>query len=397
MYGAGNIGRGFIGALFSASGYRVVFIDVSRPVIDALNRDGHYPIRILSGDAYEDVDVKNVCAVDGTDPVAVAEAIASADLMATAVGVNVLPKITPNIVAGFRLRKEQGRPPLNFLICENLMDANQVLNEMISSCLTAEEQVWFSENIGLVETSIGRMVPVQTEEMKDGNPLRVCVERYDTLPVDKDGFRGEIPAVKNMIPYTPFDFYVKRKLYIHNLGHAITAYLGDILGLEYISDAIAKQDVYVIVKGAMTESARALFRKYGADFTELSEHIDDLLYRFTNAALQDTCKRVGGDPKRKLAPKDRLVGAATTVLEEGETPSFIALGIAAALCRYCLENDVPFENVTQVLFEVCGLCEDNILTRMILEDFAALRENVPLSELYRQAVARQQVQTVDEG
>ena len=31
MYGGGNIGRGFIGALFSQSGYQVTFIDVDRP------------------------------------------------------------------------------------------------------------------------------------------------------------------------------------------------------------------------------------------------------------------------------------------------------------------------------------------------------------------------------
>ena len=29
MYGAGSIGRGFIGALFSEIGYEVVFIDVN--------------------------------------------------------------------------------------------------------------------------------------------------------------------------------------------------------------------------------------------------------------------------------------------------------------------------------------------------------------------------------
>ena len=29
MYGGGNIGRGFIGALLSQSGYRVTFIDVA--------------------------------------------------------------------------------------------------------------------------------------------------------------------------------------------------------------------------------------------------------------------------------------------------------------------------------------------------------------------------------
>jgi len=36
MYGGGNIGRGFIGATLSQSGYEVTFIDVAEPLVKAL-------------------------------------------------------------------------------------------------------------------------------------------------------------------------------------------------------------------------------------------------------------------------------------------------------------------------------------------------------------------------
>lgn len=62
---------------------------------------------------------------------------------------------------------------------------------MLKDLLTDEEKKHFDEKVGLVEASIGRMVPVQTEEMKDGDPMRVCVERYGFLPVDKAAFKGE--------------------------------------------------------------------------------------------------------------------------------------------------------------------------------------------------------------
>ena len=58
MFGGGNIGRGFIGALFSNSGYEVAFVDVVDDVINALNREHAYPIRIIKGDVFEDIDVK---------------------------------------------------------------------------------------------------------------------------------------------------------------------------------------------------------------------------------------------------------------------------------------------------------------------------------------------------
>ena len=387
MYGAGNIGRGFIGALFSASGYRTVFIDVAAPVVEALNRDHAYPVRILSGTAHEDLEVTNVCAVDGTDTDAVRDAIASADLMATAVGVNVLPKIVPNIIEGLRRRKEKNPAPLNLLICENLMDANRVLWEMIQNELSPEEIPWFEENLGLVETSIGRMVPVQTEEMKDGNPLRVCVEPYGFLPVDREAFKGAVPEIHNMIPFSPFDFYVKRKLYIHNMGHAVCAYLGDLLGLEYVYQSIDRDDVYILVKDAMEESALALSRQYKVPLEGLLEHIRDLLFRFTNAALKDTCKRVGGDPKRKLSPADRLVGAVNLAEKNGIFPAYIMIGIAAALHRYLREEALSptQDNAAGVLREICKIDPKTEAGQTVLEYFISLSQKQDLHGLRNKA------------
>ena len=210
MYGGGNIGRGFIGMLLSQSGYDVAFVDVVDAVINTLNEKHTYPVRIITTDGHTDVDVKNVSAVDGKIPTDVARAIAECDIMATAVGVNVLKFIVKNIADGIVLRMNENPRPLNILICENLMDANKVLEKMIKEHLDADAIEWFDKNVGLVEASIGRMVPVQTDEMKDGNPLRVCVESYGFLPVDKDAFKGEIPDIKNMVPFSPFDFYLKR-------------------------------------------------------------------------------------------------------------------------------------------------------------------------------------------
>ena len=232
MYGGGNIGRGFIGALLSQSGYEVTFIDVAEPVVKALQEKNTYPVRYVSTEGYEDVWIKNVTAVNGNDAEAASDAIANCDMMATAVGARILKFIVPNIVAGLRKRWAAGGGPLNIIICENLMDANKVLEGMLKEQLTEAECKQFDETVGLVEASIGRMVPVQTEEMKDGEPMRVCVERYGFLPVDKAAFKGGVPQILNMVPCEPFDFYIKRKLYVHNMGHATCAYLGDLLGLH---------------------------------------------------------------------------------------------------------------------------------------------------------------------
>lgn len=385
MYGGGNIGRGFIGALFSQSGYNVTFIDVADKVVDALKSDHRYPVRIVSSQGHEDIEITNVDAVNVRDVEAVAKAIADTDIMATAVGVNILKFIVPNIVAGLRKRFAENDRPLNIIICENLMDANKVLEGMIKSELTEEECKVFDKRVGLVEASIGRMVPIQTPDMQDGEPLRVCVESYGFLPVDKAAFKGEIPEIKNMAPFEPFDFYLKRKLYIHNLGHATCAYLGDYTGKEYIYQSIDDAETLIIVQNAMLESALALSKKYGLEVVTVIRHMQDLLSRFTNAALKDTCQRVGGDPKRKLSPEDRLIGSSSLCLEQGVMPVFICVGVAGAVYRYIKENhlDQTENNAVCVLMEISGLAKDSPLMSYILPIYSLFRQGKSIANIRR--------------
>jgi len=332
QYGAGNIGRGFIGQVFSEAGYAVQFIDVNQVVIDALNAAGRYPVRILSNHGETEVWIEGVSGIDGIDTEAVISAIANADLMATAVGVHILPKIVPNLVAGIKRRMQEGNDkPLNLIICENLIDADKLLHQLISAQLNESELRFFDEHIGLVEASIGRMVPIMTEEMKEGNPLRVCVERYCELPVDKAAWKGEIPDVKHLFPYAPFEFYIKRKLYLHNMGHCLTAFLGARMGYEYIWQAIAHPVIKVIVQRAMTESSVALSKRFDVDIASLLEHVADLMLRFANVALGDTNERVGKDIVRKLSPEDRFIGTMKMMESLDMAPVYVALGVALGL------------------------------------------------------------------
>ncbi len=390
MYGGGNIGRGFIGALMSQSGYRVTFIDVAEPVVKHLQEKECYPIRYVFNGGYEDVLIENVTAVNGNDTEAASNAIAQCDIMATAVGARILKFIVPNIVAGLRKRWAEGERPLNIIVCENLMDANKVVEEMIKAQLSEEECAVFDRTVGLVEASIGRMVPVQTEEMKDGEPMRVCVERYGFLPTDKAAFKGGIPEIKNMVPFEPFDFYIKRKLYVHNMGHATCAYLGDLLGLEYIYQSIDVADVRILVQNAMLESAMALSQKYGVPMEHIVAHITDLLHRFTNAALKDTCMRVGGDPGRKLSADDRLIGSSCLALGQGITPTYIAVGAAAGLHRYINETEgmeQGMDSAAQVLREVSKLDTDGELAKLILNMYRHILDGASVAELRREADA----------
>jgi mannitol-1-phosphate 5-dehydrogenase len=307
--------------------------------------------------------------------------------MATAVGARILPLIAPVIAEGIKKRFAKTRNCLNIIICENLMDADKVLEKLIKENMNDPEKGLFDERIGLVEASIGRMVPIQTAEMQDGNPLRICAEAYGFLPVDKDAFKGEIPLIEGMRPFSGFGFYIQRKLFIHNMGHAVSAYLGMLQGDEYLYQAVSRGDIRYIAQNAMLESALALSAKFAPPLQELHWHIRDLLRRFSNQALGDTCARVGSDTTRKLGPRDRLIGAIGCCREQGIQPAFISLGCAAALFRHLEEKQQPQnpEAAAGALAEVSGLDPASPETALIRSFHTLIAKKAGFPELIKAA------------
>jgi mannitol-1-phosphate 5-dehydrogenase len=266
-----------------------------------------------------------------------------------------LPHIAPLLAAGLAERYAAHGKPLDVLICENLKDAGPHLRGLLMAHLPEGLRGWCEAKIGLVETSIGRMVPIQTPALQDGDPLRVCAEPYKLLPADREAFKAGIPDLKGLAPFSPFSLCVERKLYIHNMGHALTAYHGDRFGHEYIWQAIETPEINTAVRSAMNACAEALAKRYAADIRELCDHADDLVKRFANRRLGDTVRRVGRDLRRKLAPGDRLAGALRLCQEEGTDTSGIERGIALALRSSLNDLDRPPE---KALTEVCGIRQD---------------------------------------
>lgn len=335
QFGAGNIGRSFVAQLFSAAGYDVIFVDVVDELVNALNARGRYRVMIRDVESRE-IWVERVRAVHGKNLEAVADALAEADIAATAVGPNALPFLYPGIAKGLQLRHERyGLKPIDIILAENLRNAAGIVREGLRKQLSPDFPL--DDMVGLVETSIGKMVPIMTEEQKAEDLLWVFAEAYNTLILDEVAFHNPIPAVPGLSPKRNMAAYVERKLFIHNLGHAAVAYLGFLYDptLTYIWQAVAVPSVREAAEAAMWESAQALIAAYPGEFTEENQraHIDDLLRRFGNRALGDTIFRVGRDLLRKLSREDRIIGA--MLFDQAHGIPFTATArVAAAACEF---------------------------------------------------------------
>ncbi|MFQ3586547.1 MAG: mannitol-1-phosphate 5-dehydrogenase [Fimbriimonadaceae bacterium] len=374
-FGAGNIGRGFLGQLYFESGFETTFVDVSEKLIEEINRRGQYPIRLVA-EFTKTITVGHVRAVHADDTAAVAEAVAKADIASTAVGVNVLGNVAPPLAAGL-VKRFETRPgkTLDVLICENLLHGSDFLRERVRALLEPKWHEDLARRVGFVEASIGRMVPIMTPEQMAEDPLLVCVEPYCELPVDRDGFRGMVPPIRNLHPKPNFQAYVERKLFVHNCGHAAAAYLGHLRGHEYIWEAMADDAVRHEVSATMGETCAALQRRYGLPESDLRDHAADLAARFANRALGDQIARVGADPVRKLGRADRLIGAmALCRSEEVECPH-VAM-VAAAALRFDPPGDPTARRVRELVAErgvrgailaLSGLPDDSPLVQAVVE------------------------------
>ena len=331
VFGAGNIGRGFIGQLFSESGHGVIFVDVDDALVQALNQRGSYRLQTVFNDDARDHSIAPVQAIHGKDIEAIAEAMGSAVVGATAVGAGALRFIAPAIARGVATRAACGAPPFNLIICENLKGAAATMRELVQQHVPPEAMAYFETQVGFVDTVIGRMVPMPTPEMRAQDVSFIRTEPYKELPVDRTGFRGDIPTITAMDPQENFALYTARKLYIHNCGHALLAYAGYLHGYEYGYEALADRAIRQFVMLGLAESAAGIVHRHACDPTWLDDHISDLLNRFGNRLLADTIFRLGRDPVRKLNPSDRLVGAANLALKTGSIPARLAWGIAAGL------------------------------------------------------------------
>lgn len=322
MYGGGSIGRGFLGQLFNMSGYTTCFIDVDKKLIKKLSEKKQYTIKIATPKGYEKQIINNITAVDGMDAVAVSEWISTCDIMATAVGVNILPLIAKILAKGLDDRFDNGANPLDILVCENMSNGGRYLKNLVMT--HSKYPDFINSSIGFVSASVGRMVPVSDSS-------DIIVEGYNELPIDKDALHTDISELVNFIPVSPFAIEKYKKYFMHNMSHAIVAYLGYIKGYEYIWQAMADHEIYEIAKNALSESILAISIHFKVSRDILDVYALDLLERYTNRFLGDTVLRVGRDPVRKLGKDDRLAGALSFCRKNNVEPKFIQYGIASAL------------------------------------------------------------------
>ncbi|MGL6258524.1 mannitol-1-phosphate 5-dehydrogenase [Vibrio sp. WXL210] len=351
-FGAGNIGRGFIGKLLSDAGISVTFADVNDTVVNELQRRNQYPVKVVGEECVVET-VTKVTAINSATS-AVEDCIAEFDLVTTAVGPTVLKIIAKSIAAGIEKRASRAHTaPLNIIAAENMVRGTSQLKESVYQLLSPQVQAFADEHVGFVDSAVDRIVP--PPEAGETDPLAVTVETFSEWIVDQSQFKGPIPTIPGMECTDNLMAFVERKLFTLNTGHLITAYLGVLAGYETIKESIEDPAIRSDVTAAMQESGAVLIQRYSFDPQAHAAYIEKILGRFANPYLRDEVDRVGRQPIRKLSPQDRLIKPLNGTIEYGLPNTHLIKGIAAAF--HYKNDDDPQAVELQAMFAEKGFAE----------------------------------------
>lgn len=363
-FGAGNIGRGFIGRTLSASGFNVVFSDVNQDIVDAINQNKEYSVKIV-GTNQDDkiINVKKVSAINSYNP-NIIKIISSFDLITTSAGPSSLDKIAVVIMQGIKLKiRNKSIKPLNIIACENKIKASSFLKQEVLKILPIKYHDYLNKYIGFIDCSIDTIIPF----FKHRNILFLIAEDFKEWIVNATQFKGKVPKIVDMKLSDNLNSFIERKLFTLNTGHAIAAYLGLLKKYHTIQEAIADEEIGVIVRCAMEESGAVLIKRYKFDKNDHLSYIKKIFLRFKNPFLSDSLERIARNPLQKLGKEERLIKPLLGTVEYQLPYSNLVKGIASAFFYQNL-NDLESIQITSLikkqgfkntLIEICNLLENS--------------------------------------
>lgn len=378
-FGAGNIGRGFIGSLLYQSGYETCFIDVNSEIVDLINEKQAYTVQ-LANEENETSIVKNVRAINSaTDPNLVIEAICHADIVTAAVGPTILPHIAGLLAEGLKQRLTHTEKPLNIIACENMVGGSDFLKEKVYEHLNDEERSVFDQQFSFPNSAVDRIVPNKISEDK----LLVTVEPFFEWVVDESAIIGENPAIEGISFVQNLEPYIERKLFTVNTGHATAAYFGYQSGIEIIHEVLKEDEIREAIEQVLGETGKLLIEKYQFNAEEHHAYIQKIIGRFANPYITDETTRVGRSPVRKLQANDRFVSPAEQYTELfGEVPVYLAKAMAAAFCydfaedpdAVLIQETIREQGIQHAIEMFTGLQPDTALFEAIQNEYVKLVE-----------------------
>lgn len=326
-FGAGNIGRGFIGAVLHDNNYEITFVDVQQEIIDQMNQTNAYTIELID-EAQTQLEITNVAGINSrTDEAAVIAAIGAADLITTSVGANNLGRIAELLAQGLLKRAQQHRV-VDVIANENAINASDMLKKEIEQVVTPADMQIIDTYTGFVNSAIDRQALAKEV---DGKMIPLVEPYFEWVINNSERKNTDLPQLTGVTYVEELQPYIERKLYLVNAEHAVSAYMGQFLGRATVQEALVDPQIYRFVENLMKENAAYLLAEYQMDREELAAFIQKTLGRHSSPLVKDDVKRVGRAPLRKLGRNERIIAPLKKLYDRGLPTTFGERAVAIVL------------------------------------------------------------------
>ncbi|MEZ7606378.1 MULTISPECIES: mannitol-1-phosphate 5-dehydrogenase [unclassified Streptococcus] len=369
-FGAGNIGRGFIGEILFKNGFHIDFVDVNDRIIQVLNEKGKYEIEIAK-EGQPRIEITNVAGINSKEhPEQVIEAIQKADIITTAIGPNILPFIAELLAKGIEARRAAGNTQaLDVMACENMIGGSQFLYQEVKKYLSPEDLTFAENYIGFPNAAVDRIVPAQSHE----DPLFVVVEPFNEWVVETKRLKNPDLHLEYVHYEEDLEPFIERKLFSVNSGHATSAYIGAHYGAKTILEALQNPDIKSQIEAVLAEIRSLLVAKWNFDKKELENYHKVIIERFENPFIVDDISRVARTPIRKLGYNERFIRPIRE-LKERKLSYYNLLKTVGYVFNYRDANDeesikleqlLTSQPIKDVVVQITGLDDKELINQIV--------------------------------
>ena len=282
-FGAGNIGRGFIGPVLQDNNYEVIFVDVDEKLIDKLNASKEYKVFKLGNTKDNSINVQNVSAVSLNNFSAISDILNEVTFISSSVG----PKFVQDVFDV--INKVQFKNEVTFIAFENMYRASSTVQKNSEAS---------NPYLTVIDAVVDKIIPPQKKDSLD-----VIVENYGSIILDKS--KTKPLEISDIVKYGNYEEEFIKKLWLLNGLHLQLAYFGISKGYKYIHE-IYKSDEgkeFAIKASSELMNAFSLFAKKYHDIEEFSLNIND---RFSSDTINDELLRIARNPKIKFSENKRF-------------------------------------------------------------------------------------------
>jgi mannitol-1-phosphate 5-dehydrogenase len=284
IWGAGKIGRGFIGDLFSRAGYRITFVDADKRLTKELGQRASYTVYNLRSEKdQEKVSIDGFRILHTDEESEVMKALMETRIMAVAVFPGAFEDTAERIARHIEARRRNPQaPPLDIILCANIHHPEPQFRRYIEAGLSEEGKKYLRENIGIAESLIIRMAVEPAEDMLREDPFVVMTNGYRILTVDGTALKNEAPKVEGIRLTENIAAEEIRKMYTYNMVHGVYAYLGKLKNLTTVIEAIQDNTIQSVALGALEEISRGLQSEFGFTEEEMRKWNREVLENMAN-------------------------------------------------------------------------------------------------------------------